>query len=111
MLTLNLAPIFKARGIQRPQSFLVKAGISQKTANNIVKNTTRIFRLDHIELLCNLLICEPNDLLLWVPDKASTDTPNHPLNKLKADPVNDTWLAALPFKQLKEIIKKNTGEQ
>ena len=111
MLTLNLTPIFKARSIQRPYSFLVKAGISHKTANTIINGTTRTFRLDHIELLCNLLICEPNDLLLWVPDKTKAYPPDHPLNKLKADPVDDTWLAAMPFKTLKEIIKKNTGEQ
>ena len=114
MLTLNLTPIFKARGIQRPFSFLVKAGISPHVANNIIQSSTRVFRLDHIELLCNILVCEPNDLLAWAPDKTKIYLADHPLNKLKAQPVDDSWqqtLAAMPFKKLKEVIKKTSEGQ
>ena len=63
MLSLNLIPIFKARAIEKPYSFLVKAGLSPHSATNILNNKTHVFRLDHIELLCRVLICEPNDLL------------------------------------------------
>jgi DNA-binding Xre family transcriptional regulator len=69
MLSLNLIPIFKARAIEKPYSFLVKAGLSPHSATNILNNKTHVFRLDHIELLCRVLVCEPNDLLVWNPDK------------------------------------------
>ena len=114
MLSLNLTPIFNARGIQRPFSFLVKAGISAKSAHSILSGTIRTFRLDHIELLCNTLVCEPNDLLSFTPDQSKSYQPDHPLNKLKAENADDTWpqtLAAMPFKQLREVIKKTTGGQ
>jgi DNA-binding Xre family transcriptional regulator len=78
MLTLNLAPIFKTRGIERPHAFLVKAGIHSSIASKILSTGTRVFRLDHIELLCSILVCEPNDLLSRTPDRGEMHPPSHP---------------------------------
>lgn len=64
MLSLNLDPIFKVRGIESPHTALVKAGIHSSTAKRILYGNVRSFRLDHIEILCRILICEPHDLLL-----------------------------------------------
>ncbi|HRH59369.1 MAG TPA: helix-turn-helix transcriptional regulator [Chitinophagaceae bacterium] len=108
MLSLNLAPIFKARGIERPYSFLVKAGFTYHSATNILNNNTRSIRFDHLELLCKALVCEPNDLLLYTP--GSNPLPDqHPLNNLiqthhPAD-IKQTF-ATIPYKQLKEINKQ-----
>jgi DNA-binding Xre family transcriptional regulator len=109
MLTFHLTPIFKARGIDRPYTFLVKAGLSPHSANAILNSKTRIFRLDHIELLCRILVCEPNDLVVFTADKAQQLSPAHPLHNLKqADTAKDIkeTLATLPLKQLKEITKQ-----
>lgn len=112
MLSLNLTPIFRARGIDRPYTFLVKAGLSPHSANAILSSKTRIFRLDHIELLCRTLICEPNDLVVFTPNKDQHLSPEHPLNNLKqsetAKDMKET-LATIPFKQLKEITKQING--
>ena len=108
LLTLNLTPIFKARGIDKPYTFLVKAGLSPHSANSIINSKTRIFKLDHIELLCSILTCEPNDLLVWTPNKGQLYPENNPLLKLKLDDINQNLqeaLASMPFKQLKEITK------
>ena len=61
MLSYNILPIFKARGIDKPFSFLIKAGISPTVAHKIVDNQTRVLRLDHIEIICQHLHCTPND--------------------------------------------------
>jgi DNA-binding Xre family transcriptional regulator len=109
MLTLNLAPIFKTRGIERPHAFLVKAGIHSSTASKIFSSGTRVFRLDHIELLCRILVCEPNDLLSWTPGRGQTYPPSHPLQNLHHDEAIKNWqetLANMPFKQLKQFTKK-----
>ena len=109
MLSLNLKPIFKARGIERPFSFMVKAGISPASANAILDGSIRSFRLDHIELLCKILICEPNDLLLWAPDKDQQYANDHPLfNLQQQDSLIDMkqTMATIPYKQLKEITKQ-----
>jgi DNA-binding Xre family transcriptional regulator len=108
MLSINLTPIFKARGIERPYSFLVNSGFNAHTAHSLLAGTTRAFKLDHVELLCKSLICEPNDLLAFTPNKNEVYLPEHPLLKLKQE--EDTnWtqtLATLPFKQLKQISQQ-----
>ncbi|MEQ1554641.1 MAG: helix-turn-helix transcriptional regulator [Ferruginibacter sp.] len=83
MLTLNLTPIFKARGIEKPYTFLVKAGIAAHTAHRILNSKTRVFRLDHIEILCTTLLCQPNDLLLFTADNNTIYADNNPLLTLK----------------------------
>ena len=109
MLSFNLAPIFRARGIERPFTFLVKAGFSPHSANLVLNNKTRSFKLDHVELLCKILVCEPNDLLLWSPAKDQQYASDHPLFKLKQQENMESMkqtLATVPYKQLKEITQQ-----
>jgi DNA-binding Xre family transcriptional regulator len=112
MLSLNLPPILKARGIERPYSFLVKAGFTPHTANNILHGQNSVFNMRHIELLCKSLLCEPHDLLLYTPCDDEVLPQNHPLhNLMQSDSLKDIkeTLATLPFKQLKEITKQING--
>jgi DNA-binding Xre family transcriptional regulator len=106
MLSLNLTSILKARQVQKPYSYLVQIGISPATATKMVNDRMRVFRLDHIELLCKELHCEPNDLLVYQPNSNNKLPENHPLNKLLLKEDNTQWqetLKTIPLKQLKEI--------
>ncbi|MGL2965503.1 helix-turn-helix domain-containing protein [Flavobacterium sp. XGLA_31] len=106
MLSLNVTEICKIRQIERPYTFLVKAGISPHTANDIVNGYSRAIRLDHIEKLCEILHCEPNDLLAFKPSANVKITDNHPLNKLIPKQSEFDWqqtLKTLPLEQLKEV--------
>lgn len=110
MLNLHLKPIFEARGIERPYTYLVKAGISRATAHNILQSKTRVFRLDHIELLCRVLICEPNDLLSYTPDSQTILDETHPLNNLRKETTSQSSikdsLANIPYKELQELTSQ-----
>ena len=114
MLTLNLTPIFKARGIEKPYTFLVKAGLSPHSANHILASKTRVYRLDHIELLCDALNCEPNDLLLWTAEKGKQYADNYPLKNLQQAENNENileTLTKLTYKELKQrAIDLTTNE-
>jgi DNA-binding Xre family transcriptional regulator len=106
MLTLNLTPIFTLRGITKPYAFLVKEGFSPNTAHRLINSETRVFKLDHIEKLCTVLVCEPNDLLLWTPPKNQKVNPDFPLSKLiqtKNNLAPNNPLAQIPYKELKNI--------
>jgi DNA-binding Xre family transcriptional regulator len=108
MLYLNVTEICKTRQIERPYSFLVKAGISPHTANDIVNGYSRAIRLDHIEKLCEILHCEPNDLLVFKPGSTNIVPETHPLNKLKATPTTFDWsetIKTLPLDKLKEVAE------
>jgi len=115
MLSLDLVPIFKARGIERPYTFLVKAGLSPHSATSIINSQSRVFRLDHVELLCSLLHCTPNDILIWLPDKNKKIPDNHPLTNLRKKKFDSDWvetLKTIPIDKLNEIasILKNVDK-
>ena len=106
MLSLNLTPIFKARGIEKPYTFLVKAGLTPHSTNHILGNKTRVYRLDHIELLCDALNCEPNDLLSWTPEKGKQYPDNYPLKSLQQNENNENILETLTKLTYKELQQK-----
>ena len=114
MLHLHLKPIFSARGIEKPFSFLTKNGFNNNSAHRLLNSETRVIKLDHIERLCDILFCEPTDLFQWIPDSKKAYLPNNPLNKLIASKENQTdlqkTLSSLPYQQLKEISAKMTTE-
>ncbi len=112
MLRLNLQPIFNARGIDKPYTFLVKAGFAPHSATVILNSNLREIKLNYIEVLCESLNCEPNDLFLWVPDKGKMMNDKHPLYNLRNQSSDeDTFtMRDLPYKQLKELSSKLTAE-
>ena len=106
MLLLNLDPLFKARGIDKPFTFLTKNGFTSHTTHRLLNSKSRHFHFDHIEQLCRIFLCEPNDLLLWVPDADTLYPENLPLLKLtKNESANDwrTTFAAMPFQELQKL--------
>jgi len=105
MLTLNLTPVFSLRGIDKPFTYLVQNGFTRHSANILINSKNRIFRLDHIEKLCDLLLCEPNDILTWTPNPNLQYPDNYPLSKLKLQEtanIKNTF-ANTPYGELKKL--------
>ena len=108
MLFLNVIEICKTRQIERPYSLLVKAGISHHAASDIVNGYSRAIRLDHIEKLCEILHCEPNDLFAYKPESNNKLAETHPLNKLIPKNTDFNWqqtLKTMPLDKLKEVAE------
>lgn len=108
MLVFNLKQVMQARQIERPYSFLVKAGFTPHTANDLLHAHSQNFSLKHIEKLCEILHCEPNDLVAFVPNKTQKLQQNHPLNNLIPMENPFQWqqtLKTMPIAQLKEVAK------
>lgn len=108
MLTYNFDRIFKARAIERPFSFLRKAGFSDNFATKIKNNKVLRLNLREIERLCILLRCTPNDFYQWEPDNDSQVDNEHPINLIKKSDkaINLTKiLSSIPLGQLDEIEK------
>lgn len=116
MLTVNLGPIFKARGIDNPYYFLTQEGFTAPTAKKMVNGTSPTLKMKHIERLCASLYCTPNELFLYTPDKKAKLSATHPLNILSGEledfKLKET-LTQLPLSQLKEIagIISKSGQQ
>lgn len=114
MLYLHLKPIFAARGIEKPFSFLTKNGFNNNSAHRLLNSETRVIKLDHIERLCEILVCEPTDLFQWFPDSGKNYLPNNPLHQLISSKENQNdlqkTLSSLPYQKLKDLSAKITTE-
>jgi DNA-binding Xre family transcriptional regulator len=108
MLTINLKPIFAARGIERPFSYMVKAGLSRIAAHRLLNGATLSFQLRHMDTLCTILHCTPNDILAWQPNGGQPSLPsNHPLQKLAPKPVPGSLqnlVKQLPLDELAKLM-------
>jgi DNA-binding Xre family transcriptional regulator len=108
MLYFNLKPVLKARGINNPNQFLIKLGIAKHTAFKMLNDNHYVFRLNHIELICKALHCQPNDLLTYKPNPNDNLESNHPLNKLNREAYNIDWqqsIKTIPLDQLNQIAQ------
>jgi DNA-binding Xre family transcriptional regulator len=106
MLYFNFTRIIKARGIDKPFSFMVKQGFSDNFATKIINNRVERMNLKEVERLCNLFQCTPNDLLEWIPSRDESGNDKHPLAPLKrVDKVMDLTklLYSVPMDKLSAI--------
>lgn len=113
MLRFNLSSIMKARGIERPQYFLVKSGISGHTAWRFLHGEAGTMKLRHVELICTALHCEPNNLLEWRPDKGVVYPEDFPLKRLEKLDLGGELMEALskmPLDKLEEVAKVILGK-
>lgn len=106
MLFFSLKRIFKARSIEHPYKFLVQNGFVSFTAHKFKNSKVEQIRLDHIEKLCILLNCTPNDIFEWVPDNLLDDRADHPLQQIRKKEKKieiNKLLAKLSLEKLEEI--------
>ena len=106
MINYNFDRIFKARGINRPFTYLTKAGFSDNFATKIKNNRVKRLGLKELEKLCLLLCCTPNDFYEWIPDDNIQADKSHALQAIrKSDKVFDLTKAlhSVPLGKLNKI--------
>lgn len=112
MLILHLSPIFAARGIEKPFSFLIKAGFTYHSAHILTSANPRIIRLDHLEKLCDILRCEPNDIIRFVPSAQQLIDEGHPLQKLKLNDSAASFkeiISNMSFQEIQDLLLTKTN--
>jgi DNA-binding Xre family transcriptional regulator len=106
MLVMNLNRIFKARNVTQPYKFLVTGGFPSFTAHKYKTAKVEQIRVEHIERLCVLLNCTPNDLFEWFPDDLLENRDDHPLHVLRKREKKMELiklLAKLPLQKLEAV--------
>ena len=86
MLRFKIDLLLRAKGIKEGYTFLKGNGFSQMTATKFSNSQMTVLRLVHVEKICELFNCTPNDLLEWSPNKGVKDISKHPLFPLKTYP-------------------------
>ena len=105
MITLQLGPVFAARGIDNPLRFLVNAGFTRSTAYKLLRGTGPNIRFADIEKLCILLYCAPHDILSWSPGRQDIIPAGHPITVLQKQPGDYSWKETLKTLPLSEISR------
>ena len=108
MLKFNFQRIFKAKGIDKPFTYLLGMGIQRSAASRINAGSMKSIKLKDLERYCEQFECTPNDLLEWTPNKYVEDATKHPLSALKRmeSQVNiKAILHSMPVAHLEEIEK------
>jgi len=68
MIRLKVLDILKKKG--RTKYWLYKQmGMSYQNFNRMVNNETKSIRYENLEILCQILECEPSDLFEYKPDE------------------------------------------
>src|SRR6266487_3336489 len=112
MIALNIFQLCRLRGIKSPLTALRKAGISQKVAFKYLKGEKHTLVIKHIEILCKLLNCTPNELFTWQPDSKTDDIPTHTLQVIcqKALPDVHQRLNSMKVDELRVWMEEKEGE-
>ena len=115
MLRLRIKALMKEKGVKAPNKKMKQMGIIDKIDHKYMDGNKIWIVIDHIEKLCLLLHCQPNDLFEWVPDDKLQDDPNQPLQELKPkllfileDAIED--MTPDELRELLEKRKKNQDE-
>ena len=96
MLFLNLKRAFELRGIDNASAYMLKMGISRPTITRLLRGDKSGVSYGHLEKICALLNCTPNDLFEWKPSGDSNLAENHALYALRRN---------ASARSLKEMVK------
>jgi len=83
MLVFDIKRVLAMRGIDEPYRWLVRNGFVPQTATTWTKYRIGYVKPEHIEKLCLLLNCTPNDLFQWREDNKTVVPEGHALRSLK----------------------------
>lgn len=107
MLTYNYRRVFSARGISQPYTFLRRAGFSNDLAYKISHNKAKNLRTYHLEKLCLILYCTPEDLMDWSPGVNSSIPKDHPIRRVTkySNTLDIHTLRTIPMDKLEAVYK------
>lgn len=111
MITLNIKELCRLRGIKSPNTALRKAGISNYVAQEYLSGKKHRFVTKHIEILCKLLRCTPNDLFSWTPDEPADDYPENTLQAIRKKEIPDITQAVknMTAQEIEEMLGRGKG--
>ena len=109
MLTIDLRPIAKAKGITKLSSYLRSLGFSPSLAKRWARGEVQIIDLADLQTVCHAFRCEPHDLLHYTPDPNRVADPNDTLAALikpTEAPDIGALLRELPLKEAQALARE-----
>jgi DNA-binding Xre family transcriptional regulator len=101
MFVVQIKEMLHEKGVLKPYAQLVKMGVPQTRAQNLIKGTCKNIYLSDLYKFCTYLNCTPKELLKVVVPSNSTSLDNHPLKE---------WVKKEDINLIKELIDLNPNE-
>lgn len=111
-LKFDVKRMLKARNVLHPATFLIRAGISNASAINLLKNRLGGIKWEQLQKICIALNCTPNDLFTYTGNPSDLPV-GHELNGLIRTPVESLQdkLLKLPANKLEKLRKMIEDEE
>ena len=109
MLFFNPKRVFALRGVDNPMALMLKNGISRPTVRRILLGEKAGVSYGHLEILCRLLNCTPNDFFEYHPDGDANLPENHALNSLRRSKSSETLrdlLSDVPVNEIENLLSE-----
>jgi DNA-binding Xre family transcriptional regulator len=98
MLTLYINEFLAKKGYRSTAWGLRKIGMPVSAAYKLTGNRVKSVKLEHLELICKVFDCTPNDLLNYQPENKNSISPGHSLLKICKSSGNPT-----PMELIKQL--------
>jgi DNA-binding Xre family transcriptional regulator len=85
MLSLYINEFMLKKGYKSGPWALRKVGMNSTSAYALTRKDLRTIKLDHLEFICQIFDCTPNDLLDYKPGQPDLLQSGHSLLKLQKD--------------------------
>ena len=107
MITLDIERLCQIKGIDKTYAFLYRNGFTHRVSHLLASGAKKSIRLDHLERLCRILHCAPQDLLNYKPTGRGIDPTNDVLLPLRKAPLRtkslNSLLASLPPEEILRV--------
>jgi DNA-binding Xre family transcriptional regulator len=108
MLYLNVKRIATLRNIPNLFSYLKQNGFTTNISHRIISNSGSYIRLHHLEKLCLLFRCTPNDILQWQQHPTNLISDNEPITTLNHPQTTEltNYLKTASIEELTQMHQK-----
>jgi hypothetical protein len=84
---------------------MIRNGFNRSTAGRLLHMQTEHVKIEHVQKLCLMINCTPNDLYEWRPAPGSSAA-DHPLETIKhgsAGATIDDFVREMPLEKLRDL--------
>ena len=110
MIKIKIADIAQRKGLTNAYALQKALGISPTMASRLWKGTFKQIATETIDRLCNLLDCEPSDLIVYSSDKPKAKKPTTEPQAIKPTGTDNTMLTTIEVAERLGLSRKRVND-
>ncbi len=110
MITIKIAVIAQTKGLTNAYALQKALNISPTMASRLWKGTFKQIATGTIDRLCDLLDCEPSDLIVYSSDKPKAEKPVREPQLIKTTGTDNTMLTTIEVAKRLGVSRKTVND-